>query len=177
MAGHSKWSKIKHKKSSADSTKSKLFSKITRMISFEAQKANGDRDSSGLRTAIEKARSYNIPTDTIERAIKSGMQKNNRPSERVVYETYGPSGCAMLIITLTDNKNRSAAAVRHCLAMFHLSIAEPGAALWMFEAHNNTYTPKNRITLSEEDSKTMRHIQNALLELEDVNEVVINAGI
>ena len=148
---------------------------MTRMISCEAQKANGDRDSHGLRATIEKARSYNIPTDTIERAIKSGMQKNNKSSEQVIYETYGPSGCAMLILTLTDNKNRSAAAIRHCLAMFHLSIAEPGAALWMFEVHNNTYTPKNRITLSEEDRETMRHIQNALLELEDVNEVVSNA--
>lgn len=172
MAGHNKWSKIKHKKTSSDSNKSKVFSKISRLISLEAR--GGDRNAPGLRAAIEKARSYNIPMDTIERAIERGVQKNSENLEKVIYESYGPFSCAMLITVLTNNKNRSAAEVRHCLSAHNLSIAEPGAALWMFEQKNGAYVPKVPISVSKENVGQIHSIQNVLLDLEDVNEVVTN---
>ena len=177
MAGHNKWSKIKHKKASADSAKSRVFSKMTRLIAVESAAAKGDRSAPGLRASIDKARSYNIPIDTIERAIERGLQKDASMLERVIYEAYGPAGCAFLVVSLTDNKNRSAAEVRHTLSSFNLSIAQPGSALWMFEQKAGEYIAKNTIPLSDEERGVLKKIEKMLLNLDDVDHVVSNAAI
>jgi transcriptional/translational regulatory protein YebC/TACO1 len=108
MSGHNKWSKIKHKKGAEDAKRSKIFSRLSKMITNESKKANGDVSSPGLATAIESAKKENMPKDTIERAVKKGTDNDTASMDSVTYEAYGPGGCAIIIEGLTDNKNRSA---------------------------------------------------------------------
>src|SRR5215510_12041646 len=112
MAGHSKWSSIKHKKGAADAKRGKLFSKLSRAIIVAAKEGGADPASNlALQNAIEKARSYSMPKDNIERAIQrgSGAGADAAAFETVVYEGYGPEGVAVLVEALTDNRNRTAA--------------------------------------------------------------------
>ena len=97
MAGHNKFSKIKHQKAKNDGQKSKIFSKLVRFISVEAKKAGGNMKSPGLALAIEKAKKENMPNDTIDRAIKKATTDNSAAMENVTYEAYGPGGVAIII--------------------------------------------------------------------------------
>ena len=119
VSGHSKWSSIKHKKGAADAKRGKLFSKLSRAIIVAAKEGGADPAANlALQNAIEKARSYSMPKDNIERAIArgSGADADARAFETVVYEGYGPGGVAVLVEALTDNRNRTAADVRHMFA-------------------------------------------------------------
>src|SRR5690348_11362819 len=136
MSGHSKWSSIKHKKGAADVKRGKLFSKLTRAIIVAARE--GGPDPSGnlaLQNAIEKARSYSMPKDNIDRAIAkgSGADSDTSTFETVIYEGYGPSGVAVIVETLTDNRNRTAGEVRHTFAKNDGNLGTSGAVLWLFE--------------------------------------------
>jgi len=111
MSGHNKWSTIKHKKAITDSKRGKIFSKISRLISVAAKEKGGDPDSNPrLRTVIDKARGMNMPKENIERAIKKGTgQLEGVQIEEITYEAYGPSGIALIIEIITDNRNRAIA--------------------------------------------------------------------
>src|SRR3954454_10223260 len=116
MSGHSKWSSIKHKKGAADAKRGKLFSKLTRAIIVAAREGGGDPSANlALQNAVEKARSYSMPKDNIDRAIAkgSGADSDTTTFETIVYEGYGPSGVAVIVEALTDNRNRTASEVRH----------------------------------------------------------------
>src|SRR2546421_11085213 len=116
MSGHSKWSSIKHKKGAADAKRGKLFSKLTRAIIVAAREGGADPTANlALQNAIEKAKSYSMPKDNIDRAIAkgSGADADASDFETVVYEGYGPSGVAVIVEALTDNRNRTASDVRH----------------------------------------------------------------
>ena len=116
MSGHSKWSTIKHKKGAADAKRGKLFSKLSRAIMVAAKEGGADPASNlALQNAIEKARSYSMPKDNIERAIAKGAGEGTDGAsfETVVYEGYGPEGVAVIVEALTDNRNRTASEVRH----------------------------------------------------------------
>src|SRR5213592_3737081 len=116
MSGHSKWASIKHKKAATDARRGQLFTKLARAISVAAREGGGDPDANyTLAAAIEKARSYSMPKDNIQRAIDKGTGAGGAGEaiERVVYEGYGPGGAAILVETLTDNRNRTGADVRH----------------------------------------------------------------
>ena len=118
MSGHSKWSSIKHKKGAADAKRGQLFSKLSRAIIVAAKEGGPDpMGNLALQNAIEKARSYSMPKDNIERAIAkgSGADAEAASFETVVYEGYGPEGVAVLVEALTDNRNRTASEVRHAL--------------------------------------------------------------
>ena len=136
MSGHSKWSTIKHKKGAADAKRGKLFSKLTRAIIVAAKE--GGPDPSGnlaLQNAIEKAKSYSMPKDNIDRAIAKGSGADSDMStfETVVYEGYGPSGVAVIVEALTDNRNRTAGEVRHTFAKNDGNLGGSGAVGWLFE--------------------------------------------
>src|SRR2546428_7284978 len=136
MSGHSKWSSIKHKKGAADAKRGKLFSKLSRAIIVAAKE--GGPDPSGnlaLQNAIEKARSYSMPKDNIDRAIAkgSGADADTSAFETVVYEGYGPSGVAVIVEALTDNRNRTAGEVRHTFAKNDGNLGTSGAVAWLFE--------------------------------------------
>ena len=136
MSGHSKWSSIKHKKGAADAKRGQLFSKLSRAIIVAAKE--GGPDPSGnlaLQNAIEKARSYSMPKDNIDRAIAkgSGADAEAASFETVVYEGYGPEGVAVLVEALTDNRNRTASEVRHAFTKFGGNLGTTGAVAWQFE--------------------------------------------
>jgi YebC/PmpR family DNA-binding regulatory protein len=136
VSGHSKWSSIKHKKGAADAKRGKLFSKLSRAIIVAAK--DGGPDPAGnlaLQNAIEKARSYSMPKDTIERAIAKGAGEGSDGAsfETVVYEGYGPEGVAVLVEALTDNRNRTASDVRHLFTKHGGNLGTSGAVAWQFE--------------------------------------------
>jgi len=136
MSGHSKWSSIKHKKGAADAKRGKLFSKLARTIIVAAREGGADpANNLPLQTAIEKARSYSMPKDNIERAIArgSGAGTDSEAFEHIVYEGYGPNGVAIIVEALTDNRNRTAADVRHVFTKHEGSLGTTGAVVWLFE--------------------------------------------
>jgi YebC/PmpR family DNA-binding regulatory protein len=136
VSGHSKWSSIKHKKGAADAKRGKLFSKLTRAIIVAAREGGGDPAGNlALQNAIEKARSYSMPKDNIDRAIAkgSGADSDTSTFETVVYEGYGPSGVAVIVEALTDNRNRTAGEVRHTFSKNDGNLGGSGAVAWLFE--------------------------------------------
>ncbi|NOZ24752.1 MAG: YebC/PmpR family DNA-binding transcriptional regulator [Nitrospirae bacterium] len=135
MAGHSKWSQIKHKKAAADAKRGKLFSKLAKEISVAARLGGDDPAMNPrLRTAIEKAKEANMPQDNIKRAIQKGTGELPGASyEEALYEGYGPGGVALLIEVLTDNRNRTVAEIRHLLGKHGGSLGEAGCVSWIFE--------------------------------------------
>lgn len=175
MAGHSKWAQIKRQKGAADAAKSNLWGKIGKRISVESKKANGDMNAANLRSIIETAKKANMPKDTIERAVAKGASADAAAMESILYETYGPGGCAILIDTLTDSRNRTAQEIKHLLTKQGLEMAAPGSALWAFEKTADGYEPKTTIPLSEEDSDRLMQILEAIDAYEDVEEVYTNA--
>jgi YebC/PmpR family DNA-binding regulatory protein len=136
VSGHSKWSSIKHKKGAADAKRGKLFSKLSRAIIVAAKEGGPDPAGNlALQNAIEKARSYSMPKDNIERAIArgSGADSDAQAFETVIYEGYGPSGVAVIVEALTDNRNRTAADVRHAFEKSDGNLGTSGAVAWLFE--------------------------------------------
>ena len=136
MSGHSKWSSIKHKKGAADAKRGKLFSKLSRAIIVAAREGGADPAANlALQNAIEKARSYSMPKDNIERAIArgSGADADGSNFETVIYEGYGPSGVAVIVEALTDNRNRTASEIRHVFSKHDGNLGTSGAVAWLFE--------------------------------------------
>jgi YebC/PmpR family DNA-binding regulatory protein len=136
VSGHSKWSSIKHKKGAADAKRGQLFSKLSRAIIVAAKEGGPDPDGNlALQNAIEKARSYSMPKDNIERAIAkgSGADADASSYETVIYEGYGPEGVAVLVEAVTDNRNRTASEVRHAFTKHGGNLGTTGAVAWQFE--------------------------------------------
>jgi YebC/PmpR family DNA-binding regulatory protein len=136
VSGHSKWSSIKHKKGAADAKRGKLFSKLSRAIIVAAKEGGADPAGNlALQNAIEKARSYSMPKDNIERAIArgSGADSDAAEFETVIYEGYGPNGVAVIVEALTDNRNRTASDVRHVFSKNDGNLGGSGAVAWLFE--------------------------------------------
>jgi YebC/PmpR family DNA-binding regulatory protein len=136
VSGHSKWSSIKHKKGAADAKRGQLFSKLSRAIIVAAKEGGPDPDGNlALQNAIEKARSYSVPKENIERAIAkgSGADADASSFETVVYEGYGPEGVAVLVEAVTDNRNRTASEVRHAFTKYGGNLGTTGAVAWQFE--------------------------------------------
>jgi len=175
MSGHNKWSKIRHKKGAEDARRSKIFSKFSKLITMESKKANGDVTSPSLATVIESAKKENIPKDTIDRAVKKGLDSDTAALDQVLYESYGPGGSAIIIEGLTDNKNRAAAEVRHILTKNGLELASQGAASWAFTKTDGEWIPSQTIELNEEDGEKLCNIIDLLEDNDDVQGVFTNA--
>jgi YebC/PmpR family DNA-binding regulatory protein len=136
VAGHSKWAQIKHKKKATDARRGKLFSKLARAIIVAAREGGPDPAGNlALQNAIEKARAASMPKDNIERAIArgTGSAGDGAAFDAVTYEGYGPGGIAILIEALTDNRNRTAADVRHVFGRNDGNLGESGSVAWLFE--------------------------------------------
>ncbi|HEX3539049.1 MAG TPA: YebC/PmpR family DNA-binding transcriptional regulator [Acidimicrobiales bacterium] len=151
MSGHSKWATIKHKKGAQDAARGKLFAKLIRQVEVAAREGGGDPVANAtLRTMFQKARDASVPMDTIERAIKRGTgELEGVRYETVSYEGYAPSGVAVIIETLTDNRNRTGSDVRAIFSKNGGSMAEPGAVAWQFERKGVIHVPKS--AASEDD--------------------------
>jgi len=136
MSGHSKWSSIKHKKGALDAKRGKIFTKLIKEITVAARMGgSGDPDANPrLRTAIAAAKAENMPKDNIERAIKKGTgELEGINYEESTYEGYGPGGAAVLVESLTDNKNRAVADIRHIFSKCGGNLGENGCVAWMFD--------------------------------------------
>ena len=135
MAGHSKWSNIKHRKGAQDQKRGKIFTKLIREITIASRIGGGDLESNPrLRKAVNNAKSNNMPSEKIDRAIKKGTGVLEGVSyEEIIYEGYGPNGVAIIVEVITDNKNRSVAELRHAFTKFGGSLGETGSVSWMFE--------------------------------------------
>ncbi|MAZ67249.1 hypothetical protein CL652_00570 [bacterium] len=176
MAGHNKWSKIKHKKAATDAAKSKVFGKMARLIAVESKKANGDTSAPGLRAAIDSAKAISMPKDNIERAVAKGTSDETAALESILYEMYGPSGTAVLIDILTDNRNRTAAEIRHLLSRLGYELATPGSAVWAFTKTAEGYDANSTVEISDEDGEKLEKLMEALDEHDDVQDVYTNAA-
>src|SRR3989338_7803784 len=175
MSGHNKWSKIKHKKAGTDAAKSKIFSKMAKLISTASRQVKGDVTSPILRATIEKAREYNMPADNIERAIKKGVGADDLALEAITYETYGPAGSALIIEALTSNRNKAAQEIKFILSKHGFSLAIPGSALWAFTKEESVWKPNSNIPLSEEDGKVLEKLIEELEDNDEVQDVYTNA--
>jgi YebC/PmpR family DNA-binding regulatory protein len=135
MSGHNKWSTIKHKKGAADAKRGKIFSKLIKEITIAARGGGGDPDGNPrLRTVLEKARAANMPNDNVTRAIKRGTGELEGVNyEEITFEGYGTAGVAVLVETLTDNRNRTVAELRHLFAKMGGNLGEAGCVAWMFD--------------------------------------------
>ncbi len=134
MSGHSKWSTIKHKKAAADKKRGKIFTRLAKDITIAAREGGGDPTFNGaLALAVDKAKAANMPKDNIERAIKRGTgELEGGQLESMMYEAYGPHGVGILIETVTDNRNRAIADIRHAINKSGGNMAEAGSVSWQF---------------------------------------------
>ena len=151
MSGHSKWSSIKHKKGATDAKRGKIFTKLIKEITVAARMGGGDPDANPrLRTAIAAAKSENMPKDNIERAIKKGTGELEGVNyEESTYEGYGPGGAAVFIESVTDNKNRAVADIRHIFSKNGGNLGENGCVAWMFDKKGYIAIEKKEV---DEDS-------------------------
>jgi YebC/PmpR family DNA-binding regulatory protein len=145
MSGHSKWATTKHRKAAVDKTRAKVFAKLIRQLEVAAREGGSDINSNpSLRTMYDKARSASVPMDTIERAIKRGTgELEGVRYESISYEGYAPSGVAIIVETLTDNRNRTGSEVRSIFSRNGGSTAEPGAVAWQFSRKGVLELPRS----------------------------------
>ncbi len=165
MAGHNKWSKVKHRKARVDKKRSKIWSAIARDIIFSARAKGGDPNTNlKLKYAIDEAKRNNMPLDTIDRAIKRGTgELAGADPEEVIYEGYAPGGVALLVMALTDNRNRTAPLVKRAFEKNAGKIGEPGSVQYLFET-------KGRIQIAKKSVQDLGFTEDELLE------IVLEAG-
>jgi len=174
MSGHNKWSKIKHKKAASDAKKSQLFSKLVKLIQMEVKASGGDKNSPGLRLAIEKAKKANMPGDNIDRAIqKANEAKDLSP---VLFEVYGPGGIGIIITALTDNNNRTSSEIKHILSKSNVSLGGTNSVLWNFTKNENgDWVPNTVLPVSGEDEEKLNILIETLEEHDDTQNIYTNA--
>ncbi len=148
MSGHSKWSTIKRKKGKEDAKRGRLFTRLIKEITVAARTGGGDEDANAaLRSAVQAAKAANMPAANIEKAIKRGTgELPGVQYEQVVYEGYGPGGAALYIETMTDNRNRTVAEIRHILSKYGGSMGESGSVAWMFTKKGIILVPQEETT-------------------------------
>ncbi len=169
MSGHSKWATIKHKKGAADAKRGKLFAKLIKQVEVAARQGGGDLDANPtLRTMYQKARDNSVPLDTIDRAVKRGTGELEGVNyESITYEGYASGGVALMIETLTDNRNRTGSEIRSLLSKNGGSMAEPGAVSWQFERKGIIKVAKS----ADEDDVMMVGLDAGAEDVEDLGEV------
>ena len=149
MAGHSKWANIKHRKARQDASRGKVWTKVIREITVAAKDGPDPNDNPRLRLALEKANAANMPKDTIKRAIEKGSGTGETGElEEIVFEGYGPGGVAILVETMTDNRNRTVSDVRHAFSKYGGNLGTDGSVSYLFRKLGIIHLSKN---LSEEN--------------------------
>ena len=164
-----KWSQIKHKKAAVDAKKSNLFSKLVKEISIAAREEPNPSFNPRLRSAIERARAANMPSDNIERAIKKASEE--KTLEELAIEAYGPGGIAIIATAITDNKNRTIPEIKHLLSECGGKWAEPGSVSWAFDGT----TPKFPQEISNEDAQKLQNLLETLDSNDDIQSIFHNA--
>ncbi|MGA1046897.1 MAG: YebC/PmpR family DNA-binding transcriptional regulator [Minisyncoccia bacterium] len=171
MAGHNKFSKIKHKKAATDKLKAQNFSKVVKLIQIAARKGSTDPAMNPeLRLALEKAKEVNMPKDNITRILEKAANTNGQV---IMYEAFGPDGVGILIKTYTDNPNRTVADLRHLLSKNGGSLGASGSVIWMFEeiTRDQEYKVNIPIEISSETQDKFYNLLEIIEELDDVEEI------
>lgn len=151
MSGHSKWATTKRAKEAKDAKRSNIFTKLSKNISVAARDGSDIEMNFKLRMAVDKAKSFNMPKDVIERAIKKGSgELDGVQIESLLYEAYGPEGVALIIEVLTDNKNRTVSEIKHILSKHNGNLGNSGSVMWMFEAKGEIILVQDKINENEE---------------------------
>lgn len=174
MSGHSKWKQIKHKKEATDKKRGRVFSKLLRAIRVAAKDEPNPDFNPRLRTAVEKAKEAQVPQDNILRALK---QSDNKNLEEIIMEAYGPSGSAIIIEAVTDNRNRTTNEVKNILSDLDAKFAEPGSVRWVFAPptpENMSWQPKFKQKLNNKDGQKLKELIEALEEHDDVQKIYTN---
>lgn len=175
MSGHNKWSKIKHKKAATDAARSKVFSKHSALITMEVKKAGGDVNSANVQAAVDRAKKDSMPKDNIEKALTKGTGAGAAAMEEIMYEGYGPGGVPLLIMTVTDNNNRTAPEIRHIFSKSGLELGVPGSAAWAFTKSSEGYIPNAPMELDDTTGESLASFIEKLEEQDDVTDVYTGA--
>ncbi len=172
MAGHSKWHNIRHKKQAKDAKRGKIFMKLAKEIYVAAKQGGSELETNAqLRLAIDKAKANNMPNDNIQRAIdKATGNVDGAHYEELTYEGYGPGGVAVMVEVLTDNKNRTAAEVRHAFSKNNGNLGENGCVAFMFHRKGYIVIEKSKVEL-DEDEFLLEAIEAGCEEVESTDEV------
>lgn len=178
MSGHSKWSTIKRKKALTDAKRSKVFSKITSLITIAARKGGDPDKNPNLRTMIENAREVNVPKDNIERAIKRGTGEiAGAALEEAAYGAFGAGGSVFLITAVTDNKNRTLAEIKKILLDHNAKFAELNSIQWMFHREGADWAANSPIRIENENiKKELEYLCESLDDQQEVTEIYDNIG-
>lgn len=178
MSGHSKWSTIKHKKALTDAKRSKVFSKVSSVITIAARTGGDPAKNPTLRTAIEKAREVNMPKENIDRAIKRGTGEiAGAEIEEVTYGAFGPGEVAILITAITDNKNRTLGEIKQILLEHNAKFAEFSSIQWMFRKDGADWIPNSPVKIENENvKKELDALYEDLDEQQDTSEIYDNIG-
>lgn len=173
MAGHSKWANIKHRKARVDEKRGKAFTKLGKEILVAARRGGGDPDANlDLKTAITRAREVNMPMDNINRLIaKATGELEGVHYEEVNYEGYAAGGVAVLIETLTDNRNRTAPEIRHLFSRYEGNLGEAGCVAWMFEMKGTLSISREELTIDPEDLMLLL-IEEGAEDVQDEEEII-----
>jgi len=172
LSGHNKWANIKHRKGAQDKKRSALFNKIIRELTVSAREGGGDPDSNPrLRVAMDKSRDANMPKDTMEKAVKRGTgELEGVEYVEITYEGYGSAGVAMMVTTVSDNKNRTAQEIRHVFSKYNGNMAESGSVAWIFEKKGSMTVSKEQI--ADMDEFMMTAIDSGAEDIDDSGDPV-----
>lgn len=176
MAGHSKWNNIKNRKGAQDTKRAKIFGNISKLIRI-AVKEGGSGDpkfNPGLRLMLDKARSANMPSANIDRAIQRGLGKSASGAsiQEIIYEGFGPGGVAILAVALTDNPNRTSSEIKFAFSRNNGSLGGPGSAMYMFKRDNSGgYECTMPLDIDESTANSLLNLVDALREIDDVEDV------
>lgn len=171
MSGHSKWSQIKHKKGVSDQKKGQIFSKLAKKISITAREGIDPSANYKLQSAIEEARTFNMPKENIERAIKRASEKDAAALNEVIIQAMGPGGIAIVIKGITDNKNRTINEIKHILVNNEVRIVPENSLNWMF---GPDWTPHTPIEADQTTQEKLDKLLETLDNHDDVENVYTN---
>jgi len=174
MSGHSKWSTIKHKKAKEDAKRGKVFTKLIKELTVAAREGGGDPGSNArLRMVIDKAKAANMPQDNIVRAIKKGTgELEGVHYEAATYEGYGPHGIAIIVETLSDNKKRTVADVRHIFSKLGGNLGEHGSVAWMFEHKGVIHVAAKGLSEDDLIEKLLDYDVDDVVVIDDVASII-----
>lgn len=178
MSGHSKWSTIKHKKAAMDQKRGAIFSKLSKDISIAVKEGrSGDPvQNPRLRLVLQKAREANMPSDNVKRAIEKGLGASDGSGlEEIIYEGYGNSGVAFVVVTKTDNRQRTTAVLKSLFDRAGGSLGSPGSAMFLFEREEEIYKAKHQMIITDEVKVKVEAFIEELKSQEDVDAVYCNA--
>src|SRR3989338_7301575 len=177
MSGHSRWQQIRHKKGLTDQKRGQIFSTLTKLVTVPAKDGADPETNPKLKTAIGKAKEFNLPNENIERAIKRASGKDKIGLEVLLIEAIGPLNISVLVEAITDNKNRSIAEIKHVFSENNFKMVPSGSLLWQFERKGREFIPKMPIQIDSETKTKLKAFFEKLDEHDDVEEIYSNAAL